>query len=145
MACVERELSPDEIVIVDSSLIYFPASFYAQDRSLWRMMRDVEGLVFSTGIPVAKESDFAVWRDIDNAERKSLWVVSSQGRMDFAPGNQWTIAERQYFYGTQPFQEIVMVTRFQRATANPVSGTALAAGRMRDTPTNANTCSTPET
>ncbi|TWT72969.1 glycosyltransferase family 39 protein [Allorhodopirellula solitaria] len=115
VACVERELRPDETVIVDSSLIYFPATFYAHDRSRWRMMSDVEGLVFSTGMPVTTEADFANPQEMDSPSSQGLWVVSSQGRVDFDPGDQWTIADQQYFQGSQPFQELVMVTHFQRS------------------------------
>lgn len=120
VACVERDLSSNEIVIVDSSLIYFPASFYAHDRSRWRMMGDVEGLVFSTGMPVTKESDFAHRADLREPRCEGLWVVSSQGRVDFAPGDQWRIADRQYFYGWQSFQELVMVTHFHRMIDPPL-------------------------
>lgn len=145
VACVERELRPNEIVIVDSSLIYFPATFYAHDRSRWRMMRDVDGLVFSTGMPVTKESDFAHRNDLGDPRCEGLWVVSSQARVDFTPGEPWSIAERQYFPGTQPFQARVVVTHFQREISNSLDCTALAASPIRDTQTNGETRSPPET
>jgi hypothetical protein len=115
VSCVEHGLQEHELVVVDSSLIYFPATFVANDRKRWRLLEDVNPLSFSTGLPVLTQSDRVDVDDLRSSKFEGLWVVSSGSQRIYAPDVGWTVDQREFFAGSVPFQETVIVTHFKRS------------------------------
>lgn len=115
VASVEYGLRDTEMVVVDSSLIYFPASFYASERNRWRLWEGTNGITFSTGLPVLQASDRVRGYDFHDPSYDGLWVVSSGNQQIFMAGPEWDVIDREFFDGSAPFQETVIVTHFSRS------------------------------
>jgi len=110
---VESELSDHDQVVVESTLVYFPAQFHSQHRDQLRLLEEESEGSYFTGGPVLRLRERVAFSAISSSCWR-LWVISRDATAPIPSQQDWEFYGCHYFPGTAPFQDNTSATQYVR-------------------------------
>ncbi|MEO8498648.1 MAG: hypothetical protein ABI614_26605, partial [Planctomycetota bacterium] len=98
---VESKLRDDEQIMVESTLLYFPALFYSTHRRQLRLLDEDSEASFFAGGPVLRVDERLQFKAID-PDCPRLWVISEHTTSAVPPLSDWEFGSCFFFPGTAP-------------------------------------------
>lgn len=112
VAFMESSRRAGEPMLADSSFLYFPASFHAEQRDQLRLIDGPSGLSFYTGGPVLRRSDRVTLDELERLSADRVWLLSGSIPQSHPMPARWMVEHQTFFYGPAPFQEWLRVTSY---------------------------------
>ncbi len=112
VAYLEAERQPGEPMLVDSSFVYFPASFHAQQRDQLRLIDGPTGLPYYGGGPVIRHGDRLTHGELERLSAERVWLLSGRTVQSHPLPSSWDLESQAFFVGTEPFQDLLRVASY---------------------------------
>lgn len=114
VASMESARAPGEPMFATSSLVYFPASFYARQRDALRLIDGPAGLPFYLGGPVIRREDRITREELERLTGDRVWVLAGRTPQSYPLPGKWKIEHQETFRGAVRFQEMLRVISYVR-------------------------------
>jgi len=114
VASMESARAPGEPMFATSSLVYFPASFYALHRDALRLIDGPAGLPFYLGGPVISREDRITREELERLTGERVWVLAGRTPQSYPLPSRWKIEHQETFRGAARFQELLRVISYVR-------------------------------
>src|SRR5436309_13978385 len=107
VAFVEANSRPDEEIIVNSPLLYFPALYHLNNRMTCKLYSDGKPFAHYRGAPLITDRDLIFDQQMNQMEQRRVWIISGGWADTEIPlPIHWRLETRKAFPEVFAFQEI---------------------------------------